>query len=167
MPQSTIPNAAGRIRKERRIARLQQQLQLLETMDSALWRKAIFCSIATFVAAIAAVVGLLMLSEKMPEASTVIYALIGVIAIFMVIRFWNPFLWTIFILSLMLGLAAIFDDVFMPDTGDVLDPTNGTSRNPAGPDALDFTVDEKSKHRRRIERAIERRKQKLHRLLAK
>jgi predicted membrane channel-forming protein YqfA (hemolysin III family) len=162
MPQSTVPNAAGRQRKERRIARLQQQLQLLETMDSSLWRKAIFCSIATFVVAIAAVVGLLLLGEKMPEASTVIYALIGVIAIFMAIRFWNPFLWTIFILGIMLSLAVIFDDVFLPDRGGA---QKGTG-SPTGPDALDFTVDEKSKHRRRIERAIEKRKLKLRRLLA-
>jgi hypothetical protein len=165
MAEPTVQRRVMLQRKERRVERLRQQLQLLEAMDSSLWWKAIFCSFVIVIASVAAVVGLLFLLEKMPEASTLIYAGLAVVTLILTVRFWNPILWSIFILSLFLGLAFLFDDVFSPGDGDMFDGS-GTGTSSAS-NILDLTVDEKSKHRLRVERAIEKCKRKLENLLAR
>jgi CBS domain containing-hemolysin-like protein len=167
MPQPTVFHSADQKRKERRIARLRQQLQLLEAMDSSLWWKAILCSSAIFVASVIAVVGLLFFVQQMPEASTLVYATIALIAIIFTFRFWNPILWSIFTLSILIAFAFLFDDVFSPNDGDLFDSPKTGSGQVSASDMLDFSADEKSKHRLRVERAIEKRKRKIERLLKK
>jgi hypothetical protein len=155
-------------RNLRRIARIEQQIAILENMDAALWWKIVLCTCAIFVGLTgAALTGLLVLGYTL-SWQTLGLTVAAALGLIILVRFWRPLLWFTTIASFMVLLALIvdgIDDAFWPDAPgtDAIPGKNSTSTLDVL-NVLDFEG-EKSRHRQRIEHAITKRKAKLRKLL--
>jgi hypothetical protein len=155
-------------RNLRLIARIEQQIDILENMDAALWWKIVLCTCAIFVVLTgAALTGFLLLGYTL-SWSTLGLTVATVLGLIVVFHFWRPLLWLTTIASFMVLLALIvdgIDDAFWPDApGTDAIPHNNSTSSFDVLNVLDFEG-EKSRHRQRIEHAIAKRKAKLRRLL--
>jgi hypothetical protein len=156
--------------KQRRIARFQREIALLEQMDASIWRKAMWCSSLSILGAAAAVVLVVYWYAGFAAFTPLALALslCGGVAALLAIRHWNVVLWIVFWGSILLLLAIIFEgieDAFWPDSNSV--GCGEFSDISSMADVLDFGGGEKRKNRRRVECAIARRKMRLERLLAR
>ena len=144
--------------RRQRAKRIAAEIALLERMDWRLWRAGLLCFSGLFLAAAgiifigAEVLGQYYLEPIGFQLGVFVACLFGTLILYWIWRYPAWFVLMLGILALGLLIAAILDggdgispgDVYVPDTG--------------GPDSNDRTPDRKELLRRRVQRALEKRR---------